>query len=219
MENFEDLNLPGEEGLCTSSKEEVRKAADDTAAVLRQRTVLSYLHDLIFGLVAVLLIFMLLFRVIIVSGPSMRQTLQDGDCLILLSSIFYKNPKPGDIVVASKSSYKDGEPIIKRVIATEGQKVDIDFVNGIVYVDDIALEESYVNTPTNLFEGVEFPLVVEPGCVFVMGDNRNDSKDSRSPDIGMVDRRELLGKVLILAIPGKDPVTEQRDLGRIGVLW
>ena len=149
----------------------------------------------------------------------MRQTLQDGDCLILLSSIFYKNPKPGDIVVASKSSYKDGEPIIKRVIATEGQKVDIDFVNGIVYVDDIALEESYVNTPTNLFEGVEFPLVVEPGCVFVMGDNRNDSKDSRSPDIGMVDRRELLGKVLILAIPGKDPVTEQRDLGRIGVLW
>jgi len=219
VENFEDLNLPGEEGLCASSKEEVRKAADDTAAVLRQRTVLSYLHDLIFGLVAVLLIFMLLFRVIIVSGPSMKQTLQDGDCLILLSSIFYKNPKPGDIVVASKSSYKDGEPIIKRVIATEGQKVDIDFVNGIVYVDDIALEESYVNTPTNLFEGVEFPLVVEPGCVFVMGDNRNDSKDSRSPDIGMVDRRELLGKVLILAIPGKDPVTEQRDLGRIGVLW
>jgi signal peptidase I len=149
----------------------------------------------------------------------MKQTLQDGDCLILLSSIFYRNPKPGDIVVASKSSFKDGEPIIKRVIAVEGQKVDIDFAKGIVYVDDVALDEPYINTPTNLFEGVEFPLVVKSGCVFVMGDNRNDSKDSRSPDIGMVDCRELLGKVLILAIPGKDAVTDQRDLGRIGVLW
>lgn len=210
MENIEDLNLPAEE-------EQV--AIKETADNRRQRTVLSYLHDLVFGLVAVLLVFMLLFRVIIVSGPSMKQTLQDGDCLILLSSIFYKNPKQGDIVVASKSSFKNGEPIIKRVIATEGQKVDIDFVNGIVYVDDVALEEDYVNTPTNLFEGMEFPLVVADGCVFVMGDNRNDSKDSRSPEIGMVDRREILGKALLLAIPGKDAVTELRDLGRIGVLW
>ena len=210
MENIEDLNFSGEE---------VRNTLEETAGDRRQRTVLSYLHDLVFGLVAVLLVFMLLFRVIIVSGPSMKQTLQDGDCLILLSSIFYKNPQPGDIVVASKSSFKNGEPIIKRVIATEGQKVDIDFVNGVVYVDDVALKEDYVNTPTNLFEGMEFPVVVENGCVFVMGDNRNDSKDSRSPEIGMVDRREILGKALLLAIPGKDDVTELRDLGRIGVLW
>ena len=210
MEQIDELNVP--EG-------ENQAVQEVSAENRRQRTVLSYLHDLIFGLVAVLFVFVLLFRVIIVSGPSMKQTLQDGDCLILLSSIFYSEPKCGDIVVASKSSYKDGEPIIKRVVATEGQKVDIDFVNGIVYVDDVALDEPYVNTPTNLFEGVEFPLVVEKGCVFVMGDNRNDSKDSRSPEIGMVDRREILGKVLFLAIPGKDAITELRDLGRIGVLW
>ena len=70
-------------------------------------------------------------------------------------------PKVGDIVVATKSSYKDGEPIIKRVIATEGQVVDIDFETGIVYVDGIALYEPYTNTPTNLYEGVTFPVTVK----------------------------------------------------------
>lgn len=185
----------------------------------RQKTVLSYLHDLVFGLVAVLLVFMLVFRVIVVSGPSMMQTLQNGDCIILLSSIFYGEPKHGDIVVISKEAYKSGEPIIKRVIATEGQKVDIDFVVGTVTVDGKVLDEPYVNTPTNLFEGVSFPLTVEEGCVFVMGDNRNDSKDSRSPEIGQIDCREILGKALFLALPGVSEDTNKRDLKRIGVLW
>ena len=185
----------------------------------RQKTVLSYLHDLVFGLVAVLLVFMLVFRVIVVSGPSMMQTLQNGDCIILLSSIFYGEPKHGDIVVVSKEAYKSGEPIIKRVIATEGQKVDIDFVVGTVTVDGKVLDEPYVNTPTNLYEGVSFPLTVEEGCVFVMGDNRNDSKDSRSPEIGQIDCREILGKALFLALPGVSEDTNKRDLKRIGVLW
>ena len=193
--------------------------SQESSKVKRQKTVLSYLHDLVFGLVAVLLVFMLFFRVIIVSGPSMMQTLQNGDCIILLSSTFCGEPKFGDIVVVSKDSYKDGEPIIKRVIATEGQKVDIDFISGVVYVDDVALDEPYINTPTNLYEGVQFPLIVEEGCVFVMGDNRNDSKDSRSPEIGLIDRREILGKALLLALPGADAVTGKRDFGRIGVLW
>ena len=187
-------------------------------AQVQQKNVLSYLHDLVFGLAAVLLVFMLVFRVVIVSGPSMRMTLLDGDGLILLNNVFYAEPKYGDIIVASKDSFKGGEPIIKRVIATEGQKVDIDFVAGIVYVDDQPLDEPYTNTPTNLPEGVNFPLIVDSGCIFVMGDNRNDSKDSRSPEIGLVDKREVLGKALFLAFPGKDTVTEKRDLSRIGAL-
>jgi signal peptidase I len=85
-----------------------------------------------------------------------------------------------------------------------GQKVDIDFVNGVVYVDDVALDEPYVNTPTNLFEGTEFPLVVKEGCVFVMGDNRNDSKDSRSSDIGFIDERYIVGKVAVRLFPFSD---------------
>ena len=175
------------------------------------KSVLSYLHDLVFGLVGVLLVFMLLFRMVVVSGPSMMQTLQDGDSLILLSNILYSNPKYGDIVVASKDAFRDGEPIIKRVIATEGQTVDIDFEQGIVYVDGVALDEPYTNTPTNLDEGTEFPLTVKKGCVFVLGDNRNDSLDSRSTEVGQIDKRELLGKAIFLIIPGVDIETEERD--------
>ena len=188
-------------------------------ALEQQKNVLSYLHDLVFGLAGVLLLFMLIFRVVIVSGPSMQKTLIDGDALVLVGNVLYQSPKYGDIIVAGKDSFKNGEPIIKRVIATEGQKVDIDFEAGIVYVDDVPLAESYTNTPTNLQEGVSFPLIVEPGCVFVMGDNRNESRDSRSPDIGLIDKRGILGKALFLALPGADEYTKKRDFSRIGVLW
>ena len=191
----------------------------DAGKKSQQNSILSYLHDVVYGLVGVLLIFMLVFRVVVVSGPSMENTLIDGDGLILLGNVFYKNPHYGDIIVASKESFKDGEPIIKRVIATEGQKVDIDFEKGIVYVDDVALKETYTKTPTNLPEGMSFPLVVDEGCVFVMGDNRNDSMDSRSPEIGLLDRREILGKVLFLALPGVTGGSGERDFSRIGVLW
>ena len=179
---------------------------------------LSYLHDLAFLVAGILLVFSLLFRVVVVSGPSMNATLVDGDWLLLLSNVFYNEPKQGDIIVASKDSFDNGTPIIKRVIATAGQEVDIDFNVGIVYVDGIALDEPYVNTPTNLNEGVEFPLVVEEGCIFVMGDNRNISKDSRSTEIKLIDKREVLGKAIFLFFPGNNKGNTQRELNRIGVL-
>ncbi len=182
-------------------------------------TLLAYLHDIAIGIAVVLLIFVLVFRGVIVFGPSMNDTLVNGDYLVVLNNTFYRNPKYGDIIVASKDAYKDGEPIIKRVIATEGQEVDIDFENGIVYVDGVALDEPYTSTPTNLYEGVSFPLVVEENCVFVMGDNRNDSKDSRSQQIGQIDCREILGRAIFLVLPGKDGETDKRDFSRIGALW
>ena len=179
---------------------------------------LYYLRDFVSWLVGILLVFLLLFRVIVVSGPSMNQTLVHGDYLLLLNNLLYTEPKQGDIVVAAKDSFKNGEPVIKRVIATEGQWVDIDFDAGIVYVNGNALDEPYVNTPTNLYEGVDFPLLVEEGCIFVMGDNRNESKDSRSPDIGQIDKREILGKAIFLFLPGVDPITEKIDFKRIGAV-
>ena len=178
-------------------------------------TILSYLHDLTFLIAGVLLVFSLLFRVVVVSGPSMDTTLTNGDWLLLIGNIFYQEPKYGDIIVASKDSYDNGTPIIKRVIALEGQTVDIDFDAGIVYVDGIPLDEPYTNTPTNLKEGIEFPLTVDDGCLFVMGDNRNVSKDSRSIEIGLIDRREILGKAICLVFPGDK---NGRDFTRIGVL-
>ena len=174
--------------------------------------------DFSYWLIGILLVFVLLFRVVVVSGPSMKNTLLDGDCLILLSNVFYNEPKQGDIIVAAKKSFRDGEPIIKRVIATEGQEVDIDFSAGVVYVDGVALNEPYTLTPTTLYEGIAFPLIVEEGCIFAMGDNRNDSKDSRSIEIGQIDCREILGRAIFLLLPGADEKRDKRDFGRIGVV-
>ena len=184
-----------------------------------QQNVSLYLHDLVYMLVAVMVLLMLFFRIIIVDGPSMERTLLNGDYMLLVSNLFYKNPQAGDVVVVSKQAYDHGKPIVKRVIATEGQEVDIDFEEGIVYVDGVPLEEPYTKTLTTLKEGNTFPQTVEPGCVFVMGDNRNNSKDSRSLQIGQVDKRELLGKVFFILFPGTGMNNSQeRDFHRIGAV-
>ena len=183
-----------------------------------EKTLLMYMHDLMYMLAVVLVIFVLLFRSMVVDGFSMYNTLTDGDYLLLVGNLIYPNPKQGDIIVASKKSFREGEAIVKRVIATEGQTVDIDFDEGIVYVDGEPLEEPYTYTPTNLEEGTQFPLTVDENCVIAMGDNRNNSKDSRSPEIGQIDRREILGRVLFLFLPGVNPETQTRDYSRIGVI-
>lgn len=183
----------------------------------KQSTVL-YLHDLIYMLMAILLVFLIFFRVIVVSGDSMYSTLLDGDYLLLLNNLFYHEPQQGDIVVISKESFDNGNPIVKRVIATEGQTVDIDFVNGIVYVDDIALEEDYINTLTTTGGDVSFPLTVKEDCIFVLGDNRGISRDSRYPEIGQIDKREVLGKAVYLMIPGTSHGDLPQDYDRTGVI-
>ena len=183
-----------------------------------KQTVVLYMHDLLYMLVVVMVLFLLVFRVIVVSGSSMYSTLIDGDYLLLVSNLFYQEPKYGDIIVASKESFDDGKPIIKRVIATEGQTVDIDFQQGIVYVDGVALQEDYTYTPTNMEEGMEFPLTVEENCVFAMGDNRNRSHDSRSRDIGQIDKREILGKAIYLFLPGTDEGHAGPDYERMGAI-
>ena len=183
-------------------------------------SVLEYLHDVVYILALILVVFTFCMRVVIVSGSSMSSTLVDGDYLLLINRPLCGELERGDIVVASMDRFKGGEPIVKRVIATEGQTVDIDFRQGVVYVDGVALQEDYIYTPTHLSEGMEFPLVVEEGCLFLMGDNRGDSRDSRAPEIGLVDEREILGRAVFLLMPGTGTgeYTVERDLGRIGGL-
>ena len=183
-----------------------------------QQNLMLYVHDLMYVMTAVTLVFLLVFRIIVVSGSSMKQTLIDGDYLLLLSNVFYKEPQRGDIVVISKRSFDNGKPIVKRVIATEGQTVDIDFDAAVVYVDGLALEEPYINTPTNVSEGTQFPLTVEEGCIFVLGDNRGVSRDSRDPAIGQIDKREVLGKALYLIFPGTDGGEQPQDYSRTGAI-
>ena len=183
-----------------------------------KETVVLYLHDAVYLLITVLLLFLLVFRIVVVSGDSMKRTLVDGDYLLLLNNVFYQEPKCGDVVVISKDSFDNGAPIVKRVIATEGQYVDIDFEQGIVYVDGTAIEEVYINNPTNHNWGTNFPLVVADNCIFALGDNRAVSRDSRDPVIGQIDKREVLGKALFLFLPGTDKAQTSRDFARIGVI-
>ena len=176
-------------------------------------------RDYLFILILFMLVYILCFRVVIVVGDSMFDTLVDGDYLVLISNVFYTDPQYGDIIVASKDSFRNGECIVKRVIATEGQVVDIDFKTGVVTVDGVQLEEDYLFSETKLYEGVSFPVTVSEGCLFVMGDNRMDSKDSRSTEIGLIDMREVLGKAVFLLFPGDDHGEEERDMARIGGLY
>ena len=178
----------------------------------------EWVQALVCSVLTVVLIFTFAVRIVRVSGESMRETLQDQDMLVVLNNWLCGGYKPGDIVILQRDDFYGGEPIVKRVIATEGQTVDIDFDAGVVYVDGAALEEPYTREPTWTQEGTEFPLTVPEGCVFVMGDNRNDSDDSRDSALGPVDTRCVLGRALLLAVPGPTADTEQRDWSRVGIL-
>ena len=181
------------------------------------REAYEWARSLVAAVLIITLVFTFAVRMMGVSGPSMIPTLQDGDRLIVINAALCGTYRVGDIVIARKESF-DEKPIVKRVIATEGQTVDIDFDLGRVYVDGALLEEEYINDLTYLEEGTEFPLTVPEGSVFLMGDNRNHSSDSRDERLGPVDERLIIGKAVFLLFPGKDYLTEKRDLSRIGLL-
>ena len=180
------------------------------------RDLYEWVQSLVGSVLVVVAIFTFVIRMMGVDGHSMLNTLQHGDRLLVVNSMLYHDYKYGDIVILRKDGVFDDDPIVKRVIAVEGQTVDIDFVSGAVYVDGELLEEDYINEPTYVEEGTEFPLTVPEGSIFVMGDNRNHSSDSRSSDLGTVDTRYVIGKAVFLLFPGADEATGQRDFGRIG---
>ena len=168
------------------------------------------LETLVFAACAVILIFTMGIRVCSVNGSSMNQTLHHGDKL-LVSNLFY-TPERGDIIVfhmTGEIGEKFNEPLIKRVIATGGEWLDINFDTWEVRVADnpemknaITLDEPYIylGEPERYY-GISFPLQVPEGHLFVMGDNRYGSADSRSSHCGFVDERRVLGKVICRVYP------------------
>ena len=162
-----------------------------------------WLQALVFALVSLILIFTFLGRVIGVDGNSMYPTLHHRD-MLLLQSVGY-TPRQGDIVVLTKKFATVTQPIVKRVIATGGQTVSIDYNAGTVRVDGTALEEPYINErmryPDSQWETIT-DVTVPEGSIFVMGDNRNHSSDSRDERLGTIDERYVLGRVMFTILPG-----------------
>lgn len=168
----------------------------------------------VYGCCVLMFLLTFVFRICQVDGPSMNKTLIHGDKLII-SDMFYE-PQQYDIVVfhqtdASRQGYN--ERIVKRVIATGGHYVKIDFDNDAVYVsednvfdDSDLIDESeykYLDIGRWKRSGV-LEIYVPEGKLFVMGDNRNNSADSRTADIGLVDSRRVLGKVALRFMPLSD---------------
>ena len=164
-----------------------------------RREIYDWIYCLSVALIICVVIFAFFVRLIDVRGTSMNPTLSNGDKM-LVSGMFYE-PKAGDVVVFKKDEYDPERALVKRVIAVEGQVINMDFDRGIVYVDGVPLEEDYIMEPTT--NKIDFigPQTVPEGCVFVMGDNRNASTDSRKKEIGMVDTRLILGRAYAVVYP------------------
>ncbi len=163
---------------------------------LSKMNIFDILEPIVAALLVITVIFTLFFRIVNVSGPSMMPTLNDGD-KIVISATGYE-PQRGDIVILSGAAgIKD--TIVKRIIAVGGDKVDINFTTGIVTVNGV--EEEYTDVLTLQQFDIAFPITVPQGCVFVLGDNRAESLDSRSTEIGCIDERYIVGKVLFRLFP------------------
>lgn len=161
-------------------------------------SILEWFDALVFALTMVLVLLLFVVRTVNVDGISMEPTLQDGQQL-LARSFLYK-PQRGDIVVVD--GYTNfGLPLVKRAIAVGGDTVDIDFATGEVFVNGELLQEPYISAPTTRAFDVTFPVTVPDGKLFILGDNRPNSKDSRHSEIGFIDERDILGKVIFRILP------------------
>ena len=187
--------------MSNNRKKKSRQTAEEQLPrdVRMRKDIYDWIQSMMVALVICVAIFVFCIRIIDVSGSSMLPTLRNEDKM-LVSAMFY-TPKQGDVVVFKSDTYDPNKALVKRVIATEGQTVNIDFDNGIVYIDGTPIDEPYINELTHTKLDFIGPKVVPEGCVFVMGDNRNASTDSRKSEIGMVDNRTILGKVYSVVFP------------------
>lgn len=158
----------------------------------------EWIKPVLFAVCLAPLIIIFLLRMVDVDGPSMMDTLQNQDKVIVTSLLY--QPQPGDIIAISHGENID-KPLIKRVIAVEGQKIEINAQTGDVTVDGVLLDEPYIKDRTLGGINWDFPSVVPEGKVFVMGDNRLISKDSRDSDVGLIHMSDIIGKAQAVIFP------------------
>ncbi len=152
--------------------------------------VYSWLDSLVFAIMLILVVFVLAFRIVGVVGDSMNPTLKSGEWLAIKAINTTINR--GDIVIVTQPN-DINEPLVKRVIAIGGDTIDIDFKKGEVKVNNEVIDEPYIADLTNRRGDFTGPISIPDGYVFVMGDNRNDSLDSRFNSVGLIDERYILG--------------------------
>ena len=165
-------------------------------SISKKENIFSYAESLVYAVIGVIIILTFIFRIIVVSGSSMNPTLINGDTVLIFKN--YTEVKQGDVIVLD--SDKLGKNLVKRVIATEGQTVYIDPLTGDVYVYEdekgVPLNEDYIAEKIDMdhLGTIKYPYTVPENHIFVMGDNRNASTDSR--ELGAVDEKSVAGKVL-----------------------
>ncbi len=193
-------NLPEEERSPAADPAAEKKAREKAILAKPGNELYQNVRTLVTVLAVLILLFAFVLRILIVSGPSMENTLQNGEAMVVWS-LGYK-PRQGDIVVLTQPAFQE-DSIVKRVIATGGQRVRIDYSAGTVTVDGQVLEEPYIKERMKVpsYGLGNYDLTVPDGCIFVMGDNRNESADSRYPIIGVIDERSVIGKALLVAFP------------------
>ena len=174
----------------------------ETESKKKSDTKLPFSYDFVSvictAVLMIMILFTFVFRFVGVTGDSMNPTLYDNDWLLVKT--VNSGYERGDIIISTQPNAFN-EPIVKRVIATGGQTVNINFETGEVFVDGELLYEDYIADPTTNPEDVSFPVTVPEGCLFVMGDNRLHSTDSRSNAIGMLDEKYIIGKVKFRIMP------------------
>lgn len=161
-----------------------------------KKEIFSWIQTLVISLIIVSFIITFVGRMNKVDGISMEPTLHNNDRIITtnIHGAFDYN----DVVVIRR---KNDTSLVKRIIALPGDKIDIDFSSGSVYINDKLLDEPFINEPTNNPINFSGPVVVPEDHYFVMGDNRNHSDDSRDTKIGMIDKKNILGKVVFRVYP------------------
>lgn len=170
-----------------TEKEEI----SDTAWI----SVFHWLYGIVGFLFVIFVVFMLFFKVVEVDGDSMSPTLQDSDRLLVYTMNYV--PKHGDIVVIGGTGQSD-ETLVKRIIATENQTVEINYETGKVLIDGVEQNEDYITAMTKPDDNeISYPYTVPEGSVFVMGDNRDESRDSRNKGMKAVDEFRIVGKAIL----------------------
>ena len=177
----------------TDNTDNYKKAANE---------IFDWIEIFVFSTAFVMILFSFVIRMTVVHGASMEDTLIEKEFVAV--SDLYLDLEQGDIVVCqNKANQYHKEPIVKRVIAEAGQVVDINFDTWTVTVDGVVVDEPYIKLSTDrrITSDWVYPYTVPENHIFVMGDNRNHSADSRSNEVGPIDLRYIVGKVVFRVFP------------------